>query len=151
MPFAIRDGNLEFAAESLATDYTGANAYIVSWGPAPRPQVALTRSGFARTPGFERVEKNALYADIFSRGKDKGGNWKAQWQPIGQGMVRFPQFFGMVKEAGFSGPLQVHFEYPLGGANDGKATLTLSREEVLGAALRQGSAPASGAARILYG
>jgi hypothetical protein len=51
-------------------------------------------------------------------------------------MVRFPQFFGMVARSGFSGPLQLHFEYPLGGANDGKTTLTMPREEVLAAMKR---------------
>ena len=34
--------------------------------------------------------------------------------------MRLPQFFTMVAAADFSGPLQMHFEYPLGGANDGK-------------------------------
>ena len=34
-------------------------------------------------------------------------------------MVRFPQFFGMVAESGFDGPLQMHFEYPLGGRENG--------------------------------
>jgi hypothetical protein len=34
-------------------------------------------------------------------------------------MVNFPRFFQMVKAAHFSGPLQLHFEYPLEGANDG--------------------------------
>ena len=68
--------------------------------------------------------------------KDAKGKWQAQWKPLGEGMVHFPQFFGMVAEADFSGPLQLHFEYPLGGANDGKKTLTLPRAEVLGAMKR---------------
>jgi sugar phosphate isomerase/epimerase len=39
--------------------------------------------------------------------------WQPKWVPLGEGMVHFPQFFAMVKEAGFNGPLQMHFEYPL--------------------------------------
>jgi sugar phosphate isomerase/epimerase len=39
--------------------------------------------------------------------------WREQWVPLGEGMVPFPKFFPMVAEAGFSGPLQMHFEYPL--------------------------------------
>ncbi len=62
--------------------------------------------------------------------KDARGRWRVAWQPIGHGMVHFPEFFGMVANSGFAGPLQLHFEYPLGGANDGKTTLTLPREEV---------------------
>jgi sugar phosphate isomerase/epimerase len=45
--------------------------------------------------------------------KDARGEWKNQWKPIGEGMVRFPQFFKMVSDAHFDGPLQIHFEYPL--------------------------------------
>ncbi len=72
----------------------------------------------------------------FLWGKDAKGAWQAQWKPLGEGMVRLPQFFGMVAEAGFSGPLQLHFEYPLGGADGGKTKLTLGREEVFGAMKR---------------
>jgi len=48
--------------------------------------------------------------------KDAKGNWRPQWTPIGEGMVRFKQFFEMLAAAHFSGPLQMHFEYPLSGA-----------------------------------
>ncbi|HWD00718.1 MAG TPA: TIM barrel protein [Candidatus Sulfopaludibacter sp.] len=68
--------------------------------------------------------------------KDAKGVWKAQWAPLGDGMVHLPQFFGMVKQAGFHGPVQLHFEYPLGGADAGKTTLTIPREEVLSAMKR---------------
>lgn len=54
----------------------------------------------------------------FIWGKNAKGNWQEQWKPLGEGMVRFPQFFGMVADAGFSGPLQVHFEYPLGSREE---------------------------------
>ena len=39
--------------------------------------------------------------------------WREQWTPIGEGMVHFPQFLGMVAESNFDGPVQVHYEYPL--------------------------------------
>jgi sugar phosphate isomerase/epimerase len=69
--------------------------------------------------------------------KDAGGNWQAQFKPLGEGMVHFPQFFTMVADSGFSGPLQLHFEYPLGGATDGRATLgNITKEEVFGAMKR---------------
>jgi hypothetical protein len=42
----------------------------------------------------------------------------------------------LIVEAGFSGPLQMHFEYPLGGAHDGKRQLTISRQEVFAAIKR---------------
>ena len=43
------------------------------------------------------------------------------------------QFFGMVAEAGFAGPLQIHYEYELGGANNGNRKITIPREDVLSA------------------
>jgi sugar phosphate isomerase/epimerase len=68
--------------------------------------------------------------------KDAKGNWKAQWTPLGKGMVHLPQFFGMLAAAHFSGPLQLHFEYSLGGADGGKKSLSIPREEVVGAMKR---------------
>ena len=50
--------------------------------------------------------------------KDAKGAWKEQWVPIGEGMVHFPEFFQMVKQAAFTGPLQIHFEYPLKGSHE---------------------------------
>jgi hypothetical protein len=70
VPYKLQDGVLEFQAESLSTDYTGTNAYVVSWGAAPGPKVALTRSGFPHLPGYERVEKNLLYAPFVAEGAD---------------------------------------------------------------------------------
>ena len=68
--------------------------------------------------------------------KDARGAWQPQWTPLGEGMVPFPRFFPMVAEADFAGPLQLHFEYPLGGANDGKTSLTIPREQVFAAMKR---------------
>jgi hypothetical protein len=50
-------------------------------------------------------------------------------------MVNFSGFFGLVKANGrFSGPVQLHFEYPgLGGAENGKKTLTIPKEVVIAA------------------
>jgi sugar phosphate isomerase/epimerase len=65
--------------------------------------------------------------------KDARGRWHEQWIPIGQGMVRFPEFFAMLAKTSFAGPVQLHYEYPLGGANNGARTLTMPRAEVLAA------------------
>lgn len=69
--------------------------------------------------------------------KDAAGQWQAAWTPIGEGMVKFRQFFAMLREANFAGPLQLHFEYPLGGAQAGKKKdLTMSREAIFDAMKR---------------
>lgn len=65
--------------------------------------------------------------------KDAKGAWHEKWCPIGEGMVHLDQFFGLVQAMDFDGPLQIHYEYPLGGANNGSRKLTIPREEVLAA------------------
>jgi sugar phosphate isomerase/epimerase len=65
--------------------------------------------------------------------KDERGAWHEKWCPIGEGMVKLDQFFGLVQAAEFDGPIQVHYEYPLGGANNGLRALTIPREEVFAA------------------
>jgi sugar phosphate isomerase/epimerase len=51
--------------------------------------------------------------------KDERGRWRERWVPVGEGMVLWPQFWSMVAQAGFDGPLQIHFEYPLPQAREG--------------------------------
>ena len=65
--------------------------------------------------------------------KDASGKWEANFKPLGEGMVRLPQFFGMLADSGFNGPLQLHFEYPLGGSDLGKAKLTIPQDQVFAA------------------
>jgi sugar phosphate isomerase/epimerase len=72
----------------------------------------------------------------FGWAKDDKGTWQPQWRPLGEGMVHVAEFLAMVKAAGFSGPLQQHFEYPLGGANDGKTQITIPPAEVFAAMKR---------------
>ncbi len=68
----------------------------------------------------------------FAWEKSPKGVWQAKWKPLGEGMVNFPKFFDMLREAKFSGPLQLHFEYPLGGAENGKKKdLGMSRADIL--------------------
>ncbi|MBV8819983.1 MAG: sugar phosphate isomerase/epimerase [Acidobacteriaceae bacterium] len=68
----------------------------------------------------------------FLWGKNAKGAWVPQWCAAGKGMVNFPAFFELLKTAKFSGPVQLHFEYPeLGGANDGKTQLEIPKERVV--------------------
>jgi sugar phosphate isomerase/epimerase len=63
--------------------------------------------------------------------------WEPAWKPLGQGMVRFPQFFRMLRDAAFAGPIQLHFEYPLGGAEEGaKSGLLMSKADIFSAIRR---------------
>ena len=65
-----------------------------------------------------------------------GRRWRAAWCPVGEGMVRFDEFFAILKRVKFEGPMQVHFEYPLGGAESGKREITMPKEQVIAAMKR---------------
>lgn len=66
----------------------------------------------------------------FKWGRNAKGAWQPQWCPVGEGMVNFKKFLQLVKAANFSGPVQVHFEYPLGGADKGAKTLSVDKAVV---------------------
>lgn len=46
-----------------------------------------------------------------------GGQWRTRWVPLGQGMVRWGEFFAMLRKIPFDGPISLHIEYDPGGAN----------------------------------
>ncbi len=51
--------------------------------------------------------------------------------PLGTGMVDFKRYFAFIKEYNMQLPLSLHVEYPLGGAENGTAKLTLPKNEVI--------------------
>lgn len=60
----------------------------------------------------------------------KDGKWQIQNVPLGEGMVDFPEFFSLVKQYDIIGPICLHLEYPLGGAESGARKLTIDRKAV---------------------
>ncbi|MFN0106003.1 MAG: sugar phosphate isomerase/epimerase family protein [Bryobacteraceae bacterium] len=68
----------------------------------------------------------------------RGGNgkWRVDWCPIGDGMVHTQEFLRMAKTGGFVGPVQVHYEYDLGGADKGATKITWPKAQVLAAMKR---------------
>jgi sugar phosphate isomerase/epimerase len=63
----------------------------------------------------------------------KNGEWRPQWCPMGDGMVNFPKFFALLKQQKFNGPLQIHYEYPLGGADTGQRKITIDKPALFAA------------------
>jgi len=61
------------------------------------------------------------------------GKWQIDYVPLGEGMVDFKTYFGLLKQYGISVPISVHYEYALGGAEHGDRSLTIGREEVIAA------------------
>jgi sugar phosphate isomerase/epimerase len=45
-----------------------------------------------------------------------GGEWRTRWVPLGEGMVRWSDFFALLKKLSFDGPISLHIEYDPGGA-----------------------------------
>jgi len=74
----------------------------------------------------------------FKWGKDAEGNWVPLWCPLGDGgMVDYDRFLPMVKAAGFHGPVQMHFEFPLGGVENGGTKPALAHEQIFAAMRRE--------------
>jgi L-ribulose-5-phosphate 3-epimerase len=57
--------------------------------------------------------------------------WAIKDVPLGQGMVDFKRYFAALKKLNFHKPISLHYEYPLGGANNGATKLTLPKEDVI--------------------
>ena len=48
----------------------------------------------------------------------KFGKWKMSYCPMGEGMVRFDEFFQLLASISFHGPISVHLEYDINGATE---------------------------------
>jgi sugar phosphate isomerase/epimerase len=58
------------------------------------------------------------------------GKWKIVYVPLGKGMVDFDLCLKQYEKYNLSGPVSMHFEYDLGGAELGKKNPRMSREEI---------------------
>lgn len=61
----------------------------------------------------------------------KNGKWATESVPLGQGAVDFQSFFSLLRKSGISCPVSIHFEYSLGGADQGEKVLSMEHEKVL--------------------
>jgi sugar phosphate isomerase/epimerase len=80
---------------------------------------------------WARNNKSSTHDDPYDKSLGVAGAYVPHWCPIDQGMVHFDGFLEIVKSDAFSGPVQLHFEYPIGGAENGKKALTWTREKIL--------------------
>jgi L-ribulose-5-phosphate 3-epimerase len=81
--------------------------------------------------GFKLLQPFIGSIDIkdFHWGK-KDGKWEIENVPLGDGMVNFETFFELMKKFNLSAPISVHFEYSLGGAEEGARKISMPREEI---------------------
>jgi hypothetical protein len=66
----------------------------------------------------------------------RGGGWTSPMVPMGEGMVDIFRYATALRDIGFTGPMELEAEYPLGGVERGADKITLPREQVLGALKR---------------
>ena len=67
--------------------------------------------------------------DFYWHKSEKG--WRALNCPLGEGMVDFPAYLEQVKQSGVTGPVSLHLEHDLGGAEHGHRQLKITKTEVL--------------------
>jgi L-ribulose-5-phosphate 3-epimerase len=66
----------------------------------------------------------------------KDGRWVTASVPLGKGVVDFAHYLGRLKKMGITCPVSLHYEYPLGGADQGAKKITIEGSEVLKAMAR---------------
>lgn len=59
----------------------------------------------------------------------RNNKWQVKNISIGKGVVDFKRYFELVKKYNLPGPLSMHCEYPLGGAENGNKELTISKKQ----------------------
>ena len=58
------------------------------------------------------------------------GKWKVKNVPLGEGMVDFDKYVGLLGELNVSAPFSIHYEYELGGAEHGSRTPSWKAERI---------------------
>jgi sugar phosphate isomerase/epimerase len=93
---------------------------------------ATVEGANAWTVGLRLISKYIRSADIKDfKWIEKDGKVSSVTVPLGDGMVKFKTFFTLLKEYKVSVPISMHFEYPLGGAENGNKELTMKKEDIL--------------------
>jgi len=77
---------------------------------------AMVEGGFAWRINYERVKPfiRAVIVKDFKWSYEDNQYGEVAWCPIGDGMIN-PEFFRLIKNSGFNGPVTMHFEYQVGG------------------------------------
>ncbi|WP_372949253.1 sugar phosphate isomerase/epimerase family protein [Mariniphaga sp.] len=62
--------------------------------------------------------------------KNEKGEWKIKNVPLGEGMVDFKTYFELYKNLEIEGPVSIHYEYDLGGAEHGSQNPEMPLDEI---------------------
>jgi len=61
----------------------------------------------------------------------KEGKWMTEVVPLGEGFVDYKSYLTLLKLYGINVPISMHYEYSLGGAENGATSLTIDRNDVI--------------------
>lgn len=82
--------------------------------------------------GFEYIKPYINSIDIKDfLWTERNGKWEAENVPMGKGMVDFEKFFALIRTLPENIPLCLHVEYPIGGAEHGGRSVTISAKEIM--------------------
>lgn len=92
---------------------------------------AVVEGGECWELGLRRIQPfiNSIVVKDFKWGI-KDGKWQPINVPLGEGMVDFNRYFSLLKAYQINVPVSLHIEYDLGGAEEGKTTVTMERKEI---------------------
>ena len=95
---------------------------------------AVAEGGNSWPNGVKLLRQNikTIALKDFIWGKSDG-KWKPINVPIGEGMVDFKSYFGLLKKYGIKPPVSMHYEYPLGGAEKGRYEIKVDKKVVFDA------------------
>jgi len=98
----------------LLLDEVNSPAICSYFDPA---HATLEGANFGWKVGFQRLigRIGMLAVKDFVWEKSDSG-WRSRWCPLGQGLVKWPEFFDMLAKTDFNGPISVHIEFPTAGS-----------------------------------
>ena len=98
---------------------------------------AVVEGGLSWRNGLRLIQpriKMLAIKDFIWAKTDSG--WAVQDVPLGEGMVDFKTYFGLLKQFEVQVPISLHIEYPIGGAEHGNTKISIDKSEVFAAMKR---------------
>jgi len=92
---------------------------------------AVVEGGRSWTTGLRLIRPwitNIVLKDF--RWEQVNGKWETVNTPLGEGMVDFKTYFGILKEYGIQPAASLHLEYDLGGAEHGRRDIEVKPDKV---------------------
>lgn len=92
---------------------------------------AVAEGGFSWPLGMKLLSpwiKTTAIKDFYW--KEENGKWKISNVPLSKGMVDFDIYLQQYIALGISGPVTIHYEYDLGGAQSGSRKPSMSLKEI---------------------